>query len=50
MDKIKLELTTDEVNGILAVLGELPTKTGAWSLLANIKNQAEAQLPKKEGE
>lgn len=46
---IKLELTLDEVNGILAALGELPTKTNAMFLIQKIQAQAAAQLP-KEGE
>jgi hypothetical protein len=41
---IKLELSVEEVNGILAVLGDLPTKTGAWVLLSKIKEQAESQV------
>jgi hypothetical protein len=44
---IKLELTVDAVNFILNVLGELPSKTGAFSLILEIKNQAEAQIPKE---
>ena len=42
---IKLELTIDETNFVLQVLGELPTKTGAWMLLSKIKNQADPQVP-----
>lgn len=42
--KIKLELSVNDVNYILQMLGELPTKTGAWNLLANIKNQADPQV------
>jgi hypothetical protein len=42
---IKLELTVDEVNGILTVLNDLPTKTGAWALVRKIEQQAAAQLP-----
>jgi len=42
---IKLELSIEEVNGILAVLGDLPTKTGAWLLLSKIKEQATPQVP-----
>ena len=42
---IKLELSVNDVNYILQMLGELPTKTGAWNLLANIKNQADPQVP-----
>jgi hypothetical protein len=41
---IKLELSIDEVNAILGVLGDLPTKTGAFSLMMKIKEQAESQL------
>jgi hypothetical protein len=43
---IKLELTVDEVNAILGVLGDLPSKTGAWPLICKIKEQAEPQVPK----
>ena len=46
---IKLELTLEEVNGILAALGELPTKTNAMFLIQKIQQQAQPQLP-KEGE
>jgi len=46
--EIKLSLTVDEVNTILQVLGDLPTKLGLWPLALNIKQQAEAQLPAKE--
>jgi hypothetical protein len=45
---IKLELSIDEVNAILQVLGELPTKSGAWPLVLKIKEQAEPQVPKPE--
>ena len=45
---IKLELTVEEVNGILQTLGALPTSSGAWTLVVKIKQQAEEQLPKKE--
>ena len=45
---IKLDLTLNEVDGILAGLGELPTKTGAFTLVMKIKAQAESQLPKEE--
>lgn len=44
---IELKLTVNEVNALLQVLGELPTKTGAWTLMLKIQAQAEAQ--KKEG-
>ena len=45
---VKLEITLNEVEGILAGLGELPTKTGAFALLMKIRAQTEVQLPKKE--
>jgi len=41
--EIKLTLDINEVNALLATLGELPTKTGAWVLLNKIKVQAEQQ-------
>ena len=43
---IELKLTVNEVNALLQVLGELPIKTGAWTLLLKIQAQVEAQ---KEG-
>ena len=42
---IKLDLTIDETNFVLQVLGELPTKTGAWMVLSKIKKQADPQVP-----
>lgn len=42
---IKLELTVEEVNGILAALGELPTKTNALFLIQKIQGQALPQEP-----
>jgi len=45
---VKLEITLNEVEGILAGLGELPTKTGAFALLMKIRAQTETQLPKEE--
>jgi len=45
---IKLELEINDVNYILQTLGELPTKTGAWTLLAKIKEQADPQVPPPE--
>ena len=41
---IVLNLEIEEVNAILQTLGELPTKTGAWVLLAKIKEQADTQV------
>lgn len=45
---IKIELSVEEINGILSVLGDLPTKSGAWPLVMKIKEQAEPQVPKEE--
>lgn len=45
---IKLELSVEEVNAILQVLGDLPTKVGAWPLVVKIKEQAEPQVPPPE--
>ena len=47
---IKLELSVEEVNGILGVLGDLPSKTGAWPLIVKIKEQAEAQVEQPQDE
>jgi hypothetical protein len=46
--EIKLTLDVNDVNYILQTLGDLPTKTGAWVLLAKIKEQADPQVPKEE--
>ena len=46
--ELRLVLTIDEVNGILQVLGDLPTKSGAYPLVMKIKEQAEPQIPKEE--
>lgn len=45
---IKLDVTLDEVDGILAALGELPTKTNAFMLMAKIRGQAQVQIPQEE--
>jgi hypothetical protein len=47
---IKLELSVEEVNAILQVLGQLPTSSGAWLLLVKVKEQAEAQTKQSEEE
>jgi hypothetical protein len=44
MQDITLTLTVEEANAILQVLGDLPTKTGAWNLVVKIKGQADAQM------
>lgn len=45
---LTLNLTVEEVNGILQTLGNLPTSSNAWPLMVKIKDQAEAQMPKPE--
>ncbi len=46
--ELTLKFTVEEVNAILGVLGDLPTKTGAWPLVVKIKEQAEAQIPQSD--
>jgi hypothetical protein len=50
MKDVSLVLTADEANAILNVLGELPTKTGAFTLLLKIKNQIDAQMKDNQDE
>ena len=47
---IRLELSPEELNAILQVLGDLPTRTGAWPLVAKIKEQAESQVEPAESD
>ena len=50
MDKqIKLTLSLEEVNAILTVLGDLPSKTGVWPLICKIKAEAEPQAKAEPG-
>ena len=46
--ELTLKLTVDEANFVLQVLGELPTKSGAFPLVMKLKQQADAQVPKPE--
>lgn len=46
--EITLKLDLQEVNGLLNVMGQLPTSTNIWPLAAKIRAQAEQQLPKQE--
>ena len=45
---MKLDLTSEEVQAILQVLGQLPTSSGAWPLLVKIDAQVKAQTEQKE--
>lgn len=48
--EIKLTLTVEEVNAIMQVLGDLPSKTNVWPLIRKIAAQAEPQTSKPEAE
>jgi hypothetical protein len=43
---ITLKLDPSELNFILQVLGELPTKSGCFPLVMKIKEQSDAQTPR----
>ena len=42
--EVQITLKVEEVNAILQTLGQLPTSSGAWPLLMNIKAQADEQM------
>lgn len=46
--EITLKLTVDEINAILALLGQMQNSSGTYPLLTKIKQQGDAQLPKPE--
>ena len=48
--ELNLKLDQGEVQDIINVLGELPSKSGAWPLMMKIQAQAQAQLPDPEEE
>lgn len=48
--ELNIKLNQTEVQDILNVLGELPSKSGAWPLMMKIQAQAQAQLPEPENE
>ena len=43
MKEVTLTLTLDEVNAIVQVLGDLPTKSGAYPLVIKIMSQLDSQ-------
>lgn len=45
---MKLELEANEVQSIINVLGDLPSKSGAFPLMMKIVEQAKAQQPQQE--
>ena len=41
---MQIELNENEINAILAILGDMPSKSGTWPLMMKIKVQADAQM------
>lgn len=48
--EITIKLHLNEVNGLLNVLGQLPTSANVWPLAVKIGQQKDEQLPKQEQE
>ena len=47
---MQINLDENDINVILAILGDMPSKTGTWPLMMKIKVQADAQLVETEEE
>tara|TARA_X000001388_G_C2133123_1_gene85828 strand:- start:29 stop:217 length:189 start_codon:yes stop_codon:yes gene_type:complete len=47
---MNINLEENEINAILAVLGDLPSKSGTWPLMMKLKVQADAQIAETEEE
>ena len=47
---MQISLEENEINAILAILGDMPSKAGTWPLMMKIKVQADAQLVEPEEE
>ena len=47
---MNINLEENEINAILAILGDLPSKSGTWPLMMKIKVQAAAQMAETEEE
>ena len=47
MEQITLTFTLQEAQAILQVLGEMPTKSGAFPLLQKLAEQVQAQTKKE---
>lgn len=45
--QVEIKLTVEEVNVVLQTLGQLPTSSGVYPLLVNIKRQADKQIEDK---
>ena len=50
MQNLQIELSENDINVILAILGDMPSKTGTWPLMMKIKVQADAQIVDPEEE
>lgn len=50
MQNLQINLDENDINVILAILGDMPSKTGTWPLMMKIKVQADAQLIEPEEE
>ena len=48
MQNLQISLEEHEINAILAILGDMPSKSGTWPLMMKIKVQADAQLVEPE--
>jgi hypothetical protein len=44
MEEITLKIKLEDANAIMSVLGQLPTSSGAYPLLLEIKRQLEEQV------
>lgn len=44
MQNIKLDLHLDEVNGILQILGQMPSSSNVWPLMQKIQKQAQTSV------
>lgn len=49
-NNIVLNLTVEEVNAVLEVLGKLPTNSGIYPLLVKIQQQGSAQVQQQQVE
>ena len=47
---MNINLEENEINAILAILGDLHSKSGTWPLMMKIKVQADAQIAETEEE
>ena len=45
---MQISLEENEINAILAILGDMPSKSGTWPLMMKIKVQADAQMVEPE--